>query len=175
MEAFEDSSSSIGVAGTSQRGEAGADPAKPDSDPVCVSDPVWVDDGVHSPDRTDAGRPGLLTSTVLLTGGDGGGSGALPLRHPPLLTEFHSPDIDWSACEDLLREPLFPGLEVTIPPLRLDEVLDVFQALRPNVWDYEELVPWTHPTGGRAWRRPCGVGASVGSTMQSDALQVGGG
>ena len=119
MEAFEDASSSVGVAGTSLRGEAGGD-YRPH--PSCSREAT-------------------------------GGSGALPLQHPPLLTELHSPDVDWSACEDLLREPLFPGLEVAIPPLRPDEVLDVFQALHHNVSDYEELVPWTHPTAWESLER----------------------
>ena len=71
-----------------------------------------------------------------------GGSETQPLQHLPLLKDISSPEIDWSACEDLLREPLFPGLEVTIPALRLD----VFQTLRPNSWDFEELIPWANPT-----------------------------
>ena len=96
VEAFEDSSSSVEMAGTSLRGEAGANPAKPDSDPVCMSDPVWVDDGVHSADQTDAGRAGLPTSPIVSREATGG-SGALPLRHPPLMTELHSPNIDWNS------------------------------------------------------------------------------
>ena len=76
------------------------------------------------------------------------GSGTLPLRHLPLLKDISSLESDIDSYEDLLREPFFPGLEVTIPKLRPDEVLGVFQTLHPHTWDLEELIPWSNPT---AW------------------------
>ena len=67
-----------------------------------------------------------------------------PLRHLPLLGDISSPEIDWSACEDLLREPL---------SLRPEEVWDVFQTLCPNSWDFEELIPWANPTAWESLER----------------------
>ena len=100
-----------------------------------ISDRLWVDVGVSAWGLTKGHETTNRSAT-------------LPLRHFPLLEDISSPELDIDSYQDLLREQLFPGLEVALPELRPDEVQGVFQTLCLNTWDFEELIPWSNPT---AW------------------------